>query len=101
MTDAEKRRIQLLQQTRALYSDRGNMPAVHPRYQSVYGDLYHMREQEGSRLRGGTFGIRMFISLMLFVLFVTADYQDAKYANADSAKIVHEIEREIDLNFLH
>ena len=32
MNDAERRRQELLEQTRALYNDRRTIPAVHPRY---------------------------------------------------------------------
>lgn len=100
MTDSERRRIQLLQKTRMLYSDRRNIPAVHPRYQSVYGELYGRGDDEENRSRGGSFGIRVFISFLLFALFVIADYKEMEYAEVNSSRIVQEIERETDLEKL-
>ena len=35
MNDAERRRQELLEQTRALYNDRRTIPAVHPRYANI------------------------------------------------------------------
>ena len=40
MNDAERRRRELLEQTRFLYSDKRIMPAVHPRYGNTYHYLY-------------------------------------------------------------
>lgn len=97
MTEAEKRRIELLHQTRTLYSDRIDVPAVHPRYRSVYGELYH---PEGNSGRNSTLGIRVFISILLFILFAAADYNEVRYRNVDSKRIVHEIERKTDLDLL-
>lgn len=98
MTEAERRRIRLLQQTRAMYSDRQGMPAVHPRYRSAYGSLYDSNENREEHHRNGTFGIRLFICCMLFALFVIADYKDVEYAKVDSRKIIHEIKREMDFH---
>lgn len=98
MTDSERRRMQLLQKTRMLYSDKKSIPAVHPRYQSVYDELYGPQDEEMSRYGNSTFGIRVFICILLFALFVIADYQEIEYAKVDSTKIVHEIERKIDFD---
>lgn len=95
MTEAEKRRVELLQQARTLYNDKRGIPAVHPRYQSVYGTLYDSQEERNT-VRNHTLGIRVFISLLLFALFVIADYQNIEYAKVDSARIVHEIERDMN-----
>ena len=71
MTDAEKRRIDLLTQTRKMYSDHYAPPAIHPRYQSAYQSLYKVEtknEQEAS----GSFGVRFLAAILLFCLFVVA-----------------------------
>lgn len=99
MTEAEKRRMQLLQQTKALYGDGRGAPAIHPRYQSVYGQLYNSKENEAKYNRNSTLGIRVFISALLFALFVVADYKDIEYARVNSARVVHEIERKLDFGF--
>ena len=45
MNEVEKRRIQLLQDTRKNYSDKNTPPAIHPRFQSAYRSLYQDEEQ--------------------------------------------------------
>ena len=58
METSEKRRRKLLEQTRALYSDKGKIPAVHPRYGAAYHRIY---EQEEAAMPQGTFGIRLLL----------------------------------------
>ena len=45
-----------------------------------------------------TFGVRMFIAILLFALFVAMDYKGAQYAAVDSKKIIQEIKRQIDID---
>ena len=90
MNSSEKRRKQLLERTRNLYSDSRFLPAVHPRYRNLYGQLYGYEEKEST---GGTLAIRMFVCLLLFAAFVTMDRQDEKILGViGSERIVHEIE---------
>ena len=44
MTETEKRRSELLAQTRARYSEKYTPPAIHPRYQSTYHSIYQIAE---------------------------------------------------------
>ena len=46
MNDSEMRRRELLRQTRKLYDDRRDIPAVHPRYGRIYHDLYKNGDEE-------------------------------------------------------
>ena len=46
MNDAERRRQELLEQTRALYNDRRTIPAVHPRYANAYHYLYGKQQED-------------------------------------------------------
>ena len=46
MNDSEMRRRELLRQTRKLYDDRRDIPAVHPRYGRIYHSLYDSEEEE-------------------------------------------------------
>lgn len=96
MTESEKRRVQLLHQTRELYSDKQIPPAVHPRYQACYETLYNA-EREKTELHS-TLGIRIFIAILLFALFVAMDYKGTEYATVDSKKIIQEIERSVDID---
>ena len=88
MNDSEKRRKQLLNQTRNLYSDHRIPPAVHPRYANTYASLYGEEEDEVP----GTFGLRTILCILLFAAFVTMDYQGEKIADVSSSQIVNVIE---------
>lgn len=89
MTDAERRRIELLEQTRKLYSDKNSVPAVHPRYQSAYHSLYKNEIQE-ERKKTGTFGARTVIAILLFCLFLAASRSE----DMDTDMVVNQIEQE-------
>lgn len=92
MNDSEKRRRQLLEETRNRYSDR-RIPAVHPRYGSAYNKIYG--DEEG--MPPSTFGIRLFLCFMLFAAFVTMDNNQMKYKNVNSDRIVKEISTDMDV----
>lgn len=91
--DSERRRRELLDQTRQLYSDRWSPPAVHPRYSGSYNRLYG-EEAEGS---GSTFGARVFLCLLLFAAFVTMDMKKQEVFHVNSERIVKEITTDLDV----
>lgn len=93
MNDSEKRRRQLLEQTRELYNERRTVPAVHPRYKAAYQEIYD-EEQAGMP---GTFGIRLFLCLLLFAAFVSMDKNGNEVMQVDSTRIVDEITSDIDI----
>lgn len=93
MNDSEKRRKQLLEQTRARYSDYRDPPAVHPRYKSSYNRLYSDEPEEGY----STFGIRVFLCLLLFAAFVAMDVKKQEIMHVDSQRIVQEITTDFDV----
>lgn len=93
MNDSEKRRKKLLEQTRARYSDFYDPPAVHPRYKSAYNRLYVDEPEEGY----STFGIRMFLCLLLFSAFVAMDVKKQEIMHVDSQRIVQEITTDFDV----
>lgn len=84
METSEKRRRKLLEQTRALYSDKGKLPAVHPRYGAAYHSLY---DQEEAAMPRGTFGIRLLLCCFLFTFFVSLDRQDQEIMDVSSDQI--------------
>lgn len=51
MNETERRRKQLLEETRRKYVDSRTPPAVHPRYEAIYSDLY----EENSTRNDGFF----------------------------------------------
>lgn len=95
MNDTEKRRQRLLEQMRDSYSDRYRIPAVHPRYKSAYGRLY---EEDEAFLPAGSLGVRTFLCVLLFTMFVAMDYQDREIMHVDSDRVVQEITQDIDVS---
>lgn len=94
METSEKRRRKLLEQTRALYSDKGKLPAVHPRYGAAYQSLY---KQEEAAMPKGTFGIRLLLCCFLFTFFVSLDRQEQKVMNVGSDQIQEIISQDADV----
>ena len=95
MNNSEERRRELLRQTRKLYDERRDIPAVHPRYGRIYHDLYKDNEKPEPS-SGGTFYIRLAIGILCFVCFVYMDQSKTKVADVDSRTIVNEIEKNMD-----
>ena len=93
MNDSEKRRRQLLEETRSLYSDRNSPPAVHPRYKFAYSGLYWSEDE----MAPGTFGLRLFLCFMLFAAFVAMDNNGITVKSVSSDRIVQEITTDLDV----
>lgn len=93
MNETEKRRKQLLEQTRARYSEQRMPPAVHPRYGTVYNQLYGQDEE----VNVSTFGVRTFLCILLFTMFVAMDYKKEEILNINSSKIVEVIGTDLDV----
>ncbi len=82
MIDARQRRIDLLQQAQ------GEIPAVNPRYQATYQNLYQEKEPR-------TLGIRIFVSVLLFLTVFYITYTNQTIASVDSKQIISEVQREV------
>lgn len=93
MNEAEKRRKQLLEQTRARYSEQRMPPAVHPRYGAVYNQLYGQDEE----MKVSTLGVRTFLCVLLFTMFVAMDYKEEEVLNINSSKIIEVISTDLDV----
>ena len=94
MNDSEMRRRELLRQTRKLYDEKQEIPAVHPRYGNIYHSLYESGEEQAPS--GGSFYIRLVIGILCFICFVYMDQSKASVAEVDSAAIVNQIEKDMD-----
>ena len=91
MNESEKRRYQLLKEAKG--NGRGTLPAVHPRYHAAYASLYP--EESDFPLTGqGTFAVRVVLSVLLFALFVMADYKNVTVMKVDSTKVIEQIQTE-------
>ena len=94
MNDVEKRRQQLLQETRKNYSDKYSPPAVHPRFQSTYDSLYRDSRSEQMEERGSFF-VRAVIAILLFALFFLMDYSNEKIGTVDSQVVISEVQKNL------
>lgn len=72
MNESQKRREELLKNTRKLYDSGKSRRPVHYRYQSEYSFGKKKEKEETSSL-----GIRLLFSMLLFLLFVFAERYDA------------------------
>ncbi|WP_461810913.1 hypothetical protein [Faecalimonas sp.] len=91
MNEVERRRRQLLEETRKKYGDSRIVPAIHPRYGSIYSELYEEKSERSSGLL-----LRIIIAILLFVLFIVMDYSGEKVATVDSKRIVKAIQAEMN-----
>lgn len=100
MNQSEKRRRELLNQTRRQYTDWRTPPAVHPRYGTFYNELYDTDEEPS-----GTLGLRILVCLILFALFVVMDYRGTNIAQVNSdqitAMVTHQTSPQEALDFLN
>ena len=94
MTDTEKRRMELLEHTRKLYSDKNSPPAIHPRFQSTYHSIYGHDEHEYVENKGSFF-VRTVIAVLLFALFFIMDYRNEKFGTVDSQVVVNEVQKNL------
>lgn len=90
------RRRELLRQTRKLYDERQDIPAVHPRYGRIYHSLYDNENEEDPGFSGDSFYIRLVIGILCFICFVYMDQSKVSVAEVDSTAIVNQIEKDID-----
>lgn len=100
MNESELRRRELLRQTRKLYDERREIPAVHPRYGRICQELYSPRGEEGEKPSGGSFYIRLVAGIICFICFVYMDQSDADIAEVNSTSIVNEIEKDFDAGLI-
>lgn len=94
MNQSQKRREDLLHQTRILYSDNHSIPAVHPRYGNAYSELY-----DESVKKQGTLGIRVIICILLFAVFLSMDNKETTIFNKSSAQIKELISEDMELYY--
>ena len=96
MTELEKRRIELLRETRKIYAE-NSAPAIHPRYNNAYASLY---KSEELKKKENTLAIRMIIAILLFCLFVLANEKKMKEVEVVNNLIKQEYGGFIDLPIL-
>lgn len=94
MNDSCRQREELLRMARQM-ERKSAVPAVHPKYRHIYKGLYESSSAQDSS--GSNFFVRMFISFLLFSMFVAADYTEEKIWKYTPEQIVSQIEYQPDL----
>ena len=95
MNDSEMRRRELLRQTRKLYNERQDIPAVHPRYGRIYHNLYGAGDDGAEQVKG-SFYLRLVSGILCFICFVDMEQSKAEVAQVNSTTIVNQIEKTVD-----
>lgn len=88
----ERRRRELLEQTKHLMYQEHELPAIHPRYKVSYEDLYGGSEP----MEKGTFGIRAFICMICFAVFVFMQKESKSIFHVNSATVIQEVTKNTD-----
>ena len=102
MNESELRRRELLRQTRRLYNDHNEIPAVHPRYGSICSSLYGdgQADRQPETARSGSFPIRLVMGILCFAFYVWLDQSGTKVAQVSSSVIVEQIGQDMDAEAL-
>lgn len=97
MSESEQRRKELLNEARYMNRDRNGIPAIHPRYRNAYSRIYTDRDSMDGQEGGSTLGIRVFVCLLLFGLYVAADHESLSLGKVDAVSVVQQIEHQTDI----
>ena len=83
MNNTEKRRKQLLEQTRILYNYNGTNPAIHPRYKASYRQVY----PEDTPMPRSTFGLRCLICVFIFYAYIMMTTNENTYVGLHNLQV--------------
>ena len=102
MNESELRRRELLRQTRRLYNDHNEIPAVHPRYGSICSSLYGdgQADRQPETARSGSFPIRLVIGILCFAFYIWLDQSGTEVAQVSSSVIAEQIGQDMDAEAL-
>lgn len=86
MSDVEKRRLKLLQETRKLYSDTYAPPAIHPRFNATYRSIY----EDHGEVQHSNYGflIRTVVAILIFSLCFVMKYENQTIGTVDCNQVI-------------
>jgi len=90
MKETEKRRMELLHETRKMYSERYTPPAVHPRYQVAYQSIYQNEGMSTDEPSNRSFAIRTMVAVLLLCLFAIGSERGME----ETKSVANEIKQE-------
>ena len=94
MTETERRRNELLRETRKIYTEKYAPPAIHPRYHNAYQSIYKTTPR---KKQNSTFLARVLIAILLFSAFFAANQKGLKEAETVVNEITSEFDGFVDL----
>ena len=87
MNEIEKRRRDLLTQTRNLYHEKYVPPAIHPRFQTTYHSLYGRNEN----VKSNYLWLRFLLAVSLFALVFLVYQKEVSIGNINYENIIASI----------
>ena len=93
MNETEKRRERLLEQTRSIYHDDSKIPAIHPRYEAYYRQIYNC-DNNGLK---GTCGIRCLICILVFGIYAVTGINQKEIFGLNDLQVREMIMQNIEL----
>lgn len=96
MKDSQLRRQELLVQTRKLYSDKGKIPAVHPRY-GTFGMNTDLKEKNVDNNQLSFFKFRLLLAVLLMIIYAGVDYTDTIIAGYTSEDVIEAVSQNVDV----
>ena len=91
MTETEKRRIELLNQMKNIYSDKNIPPAIHPRYTGAYRSIYKNDGTVKKKRTAGKILFRLVVLVCLVGAFYVMKGKDIEEVRGVVGKIQEEV----------
>ena len=91
MNELEKRRKDLLIQTRHLYNEKYTPPAIHPRYRTTYHALYDSKGE----VKRKKLWLRIIVILLMLLMIYIVYQQGVKTGNINYEAIIDTIKNDL------
>lgn len=95
MNENAKRRQDLVLQMKKENHFSSTVPAVHPRYDRVYHNLYDQKKE--STMPKYSFSFRLFVAVLCFLLYLAVNTSNVEMAQKYNSKITSTIQSDYDL----
>lgn len=95
MNENAKRRQDLVLQMKKENQFSSTVPAIHPRYNRVYHDLYDQKKD--SRVPNYSFSFRLFVAVLCFLLYLAVNTSNVEVTQKYSSRIISTIQSDYDL----
>ncbi len=95
MNENAKRRQDLVLQMKKENHFSSTIPAVHPKYNRIYHDLYDQKKE--STMPSYSFAFRLFVAVLCFLLYLAVNTSNVEMAQKYSSRITSTIQSDYDL----